>query len=329
MSRLSTESYLVFGGSGFVGCAIVKALLARGETCVSVFDLVPKTFEGKVRVYTGDITDEEAVSTAIIESAATCIFHTVSPIHGLPPPIYTKVNIDGTRTLLSCAITHKIPKFVYTSTTGVVWTGQSLNGVDEKSASVVKKGWDAYHDTKAKAETMVLAANSREEDGLKTVSIRPCALFGPDDKQLMHHASRTLKSKQTHIQIGPNTAVMDFGYVDNIADAHLLAADKLPSRDDFSRIIWREIGDVTPPSNVRIIPKGVAIVLAWILAIYGMVMGTKPMMDMYNVVWVTITQVYKIDKAREVLGYEPRVGLEEGIKEMVKDGGYKNYQDEP
>ncbi|KDQ60018.1 hypothetical protein JAAARDRAFT_56033 [Jaapia argillacea MUCL 33604] len=355
MSDVPRESYLVVGGAGFLGGAIVKALLARGETKIAIFDLVPRTFNGDVQVFVGDITDNQAVSSAIEKSGATCIFHTASPIHGLPPPIYPRVNVVGTRVVLDTAIAHKVQKFVYTSSTGVVYTGKPFDGVDEKTAPVVKKGWDAYHDTKAKGELMVLEANDEREGGLRTCAIRPCGMIGPDDKQVMYPSAKALQEGKANIQIGPNTALVDFVYVGNVADAHILAADKLIPSDptsstkvageaffitnaqplpfwDVQNLIYRELGHVPSPKEIKVIPRRAAMVLAFIFEASAKITRSKPRLEKYNVIYTTTQQVYCIDKARTVLGYEPKVSLEEGARLMVewwKEEGYKKYQDKP
>ncbi|KAJ3762568.1 C-3 sterol dehydrogenase [Lentinula raphanica] len=136
------DVYLVIGGSGSVGRHIVEQLLRRGDN-VSVFDIVQRYQD--VPFYSGDISDQEQVSTALRRSGTTCIIHTASPPAGLSDPaLYWKVNVDGT----------KAPP---------------------------ERPMDAYNESKQKAEEAVIAANGK--GGLLTVALSPAGIFGPGDRQ--------------------------------------------------------------------------------------------------------------------------------------------------
>ncbi|RXW24479.1 hypothetical protein EST38_g1331 [Candolleomyces aberdarensis] len=218
------DQYLVIGGSGFLGRHIVDQLRARGDT-VSVFDIVQRYHD--VPFYSGDITDDKQVAAALKQacSGTTCIIHTASPPAGLTDgSLYFKVNVDGTRAVIEAAVACGVRKLVFTSSAGVVFNGGDIIDVDER-LPYPDVPLDAYNDSKAKAEALVIASNGK--GGLLTVALRPAGIFGPGDRQVMTGLYQVYENNQTHFQIGDNTNLFDWTYVGNVARAHLLAADKL------------------------------------------------------------------------------------------------------
>jgi sterol-4alpha-carboxylate 3-dehydrogenase (decarboxylating) len=116
------------------------------------------------------------IHLSLSKSGASCIIHTASPTAGLQDPaLYWKVNVDGTRAVIAAAQENKVPKLVYTSSAGVVFNGQDLIDVDER-IPLPEKPLDAYNESKAKGEELVIAANG--VDGLLTVALRPAGIFG-------------------------------------------------------------------------------------------------------------------------------------------------------
>ncbi|KAF6757483.1 C-3 sterol dehydrogenase [Ephemerocybe angulata] len=207
---MAKDQYLVIGGSGFLGRHIVDQLRVRGDS-VSIFDIVQRYHD--VPFFSGDITDESAIASALKQSGTTCIIHTASPPAGLTDgSIYMKVNVDGTRAVIDAAIACGVRKLVFTSSAGVIFNGTDIIDVDERLP---------YPDH----EALVIASNGK--GGLLTVALRPAGIFGPGDRQCMSGLYQVYENNQTHFQIGDNTNMMDWTYVGNVAKAHLLAADKL------------------------------------------------------------------------------------------------------
>ncbi|WVQ76061.1 hypothetical protein IAR50_005698 [Cryptococcus sp. DSM 104548] len=241
LSPPTHESYLVVGGCGFLGRHIVEQLLARGESQVSVFDIVQRHFDSNVTFFIGDLSKPEDVENALIKSQATVIIDTASPTHGLGRAIYELVNITGTRTLLDAALSPSslVTKIVYTSSGGVIYSGkEDICNADER-ISYPEKALDPYNETKVAAEKMVLEANGQEKAGggvLSTCAIRPAGIFGPGDRQMISGFYGVVKNCQTKWQIGDNTNLGDFTYVGNVAHAHLLAADKLTTVYPYSAL---------------------------------------------------------------------------------------------
>ncbi|KAK8847375.1 hypothetical protein IAR55_005233 [Kwoniella newhampshirensis] len=235
-SPATHESYLVVGGCGFLGRHIVEQLLGRGETQVSVFDIVQRHFDNNVTFYIGDLSKPEDVDNALNKSKATVVIHTASPAHGLGRAIYEKVNVDGTRTLLDAVVesSSTVRKLVYTSTGGVIYSGkEDMVNADER-LDYPAVPLDAYNETKVAAEKMVLRSNG--EGDLLTCAIRPVGIFGPGDRQMINGFYSVIKNGQTKWQIGDNTNLGDFTYVGNVAHAHLLAADKLGTTYPYSSL---------------------------------------------------------------------------------------------
>ncbi|KAG2351368.1 C-3 sterol dehydrogenase [Suillus spraguei] len=366
------EVYLVIGGSGFVGRHIVEHLLARGTS----------SRHHDVDFYSGDIADESQLLDVLKKTGTTCIIHTASPPHGAKDPsIYYKVNVDGCKAVISAAQTAGVTKLVYTSSAGVVFDGGDVVNLDER-APFPEKPFDAYNDSKAQGEKLILEANGK--GGLLTVALRPAGIFGEGDRQMMAGLYQAYQRGQTHFQVGDNNNLFDYTYVGNLAKAHLIAADKLPyvtpppnaaemeaafnapldphapahpiirSRFDqfsdnaidlaessplqvagqvffitngepmyfwdFMRVIWLALD---PPSSklpsgasersqrsVWVIPRSFGMVLGFLSECWASLIGKEAGFTRYR--------YHNIEKARRVLGYEPEVGLEEGVKRMVE-----------
>ncbi len=110
------------------------------------------------------------------KSGTTCIIHTASPVAGLKDEaLYYRVNVEGTKAIIAAAVETGVRKLVFTSSAGVAFNGTDIMNGDERLPPPAIP-MDAYNDSKAKAEAVVLAANGK--DGLLTVALRPSGIFG-------------------------------------------------------------------------------------------------------------------------------------------------------
>ncbi|CAO1631513.1 unnamed protein product [Jaminaea pallidilutea] len=235
------EEFLVIGGNGFLGHNLASALLNRGETKIHILDVRPPTGAqtlNKVQYHTGDITDLAQLSKIVAQISPQVIFHTASPAaasdDGKPAKeLMEKVNVTGTSNVVEACKAASARKLVFTSSASVVFTGEDLIFGDER-LPLPEKIFDTYSETKARAEAIVLDANTPDGDkgsvpdsGLRTVSIRPAGIFGPNDRQALPGFYGQLLSGRTNFQFGENANLFDWTYVDNVSHAHLLAADRL------------------------------------------------------------------------------------------------------
>ncbi|WFD24057.1 3beta-hydroxysteroid-4alpha-carboxylate 3-dehydrogenas(decarboxylating) [Malassezia equina] len=273
-SAPTQELHFVIGGAGFLGSHIVNALVNRGEKYVASFDIrEPAEAIQGARYYEGDLTKEETIVQALdcaqldFQSGpshrhSVVVYHTASPVAGLGPEVYERVNVLGTEIVIDVCKDPKnhVHKLVFTSSAGVVFTGHDLIYVDER-LEYPDTPMDAYNDTKARAEKAVLEAN--DEDGLQTIALRPAGIFGPGDRQALPGFFQVLENKRTKWQIGNNTNLFDWTYVENVAHAHLLASDSLgvkgpngrpastlPAQDLVDKVLPMPHGSAEQPREV-------------------------------------------------------------------------------
>lgn len=259
--------------------------------------------------------------------------HTAAVLPGKPRAVQELVNVQGTVNVINAAHANGVTKLVFTSSASVVYGGKDQAGVDE-TEKYPAVPFDDYNDTKAIAESKVLAANGT--DGLYTCSLRPAGIFGPKDVKGPVPAMMNMAAKgNSHVQLGSNTNLYDWTYVTNIADAHLLAADRLsPTHPkhalvagqaffisngdprpwwDFPRMLWRAGGFVETRRRV-VIPRPVALVIAFLAEVVGWITGKEPTLTRFRIHYICTERWCNISKAREALDYEPRVSLEEGAR---------------
>ncbi|KAJ2709175.1 erg26, C-3 sterol dehydrogenase [Coemansia spiralis] len=328
--------YLVIGGEGFLGRAIVNALVERRTRTgssdeIRVLDLRRIHDDANVRFFEGDICNPANVEAAVSADSrtATVVFHTASPIMKAPEALHTRVNVEGTKAVLEVCRSAGVDRLVYTSSASVVYSGEALEYVDE-SIGYASTFADHYSETKAIAEQLVLEYDDKH--GMRTAALRPSGIFGPGDRQTTPGALLAQRRNfPVLVQVGSGGALFDFTYVDNLADAHLLCADKLHedgvagevffiTNDQpinmwaFLRLLWAEVGDARGPKLV--IPTLIAsaiLVLLRLLAAVHIVKHEVPF-----VFGMTFTPRYfNITKAKKRLGYTPRVPYSEGVSVAV------------
>ena len=352
--KKSFGSVLVIGGCGFLGHHIVNQLLESYDAEVSVIDLrTDRNRVSSVRYYDADITSEPGVREILEKVRPSVIIHTASPTftdtEGSNKALYKKVNVDGTRNLIELAgEIGTVKAFIYTSSASIIHdTVSDLVNADERWPVLrAPQQREYYSETKAIAEGIVLDAN-RKYGKMLTIAIRPAGIFGEGDMQIIPGLLKAYYGKQTKYQIGDNNNLYDFTYVGNVAYAHILAAVALLNTHalstqpldhekvdgeaffvtngeplyfwDMARMVWKAAGDETVPSQVWVIGKDfgltVASAMEWLFWFAG---GRKPNLSRKVINYSTMTRYYNIDKAKNLLGYKPKVGMEEGVSRTVE-----------
>lgn len=319
---------LVTGGGGFLGLAIVRQLLARGATVRSYSrHEYPELRRLGVEQRLGDLTD----AATLAKAAAGCdiVFHVAAKagVWGRYED-YHRPNVLGTENVLAACRQHGIARLVHTSSPSVVFAGGDQRGVDE-SAPYPAHFEAHYPRTKAAAERLVLAANGPE---LATVALRPHLIWGPGDNHLLPRLAARARAGQLR-RIGPPGRRIDTVYIDNAADAHLLAADRLaPGAPVAGRAYFISQGEPVEtwtiinqlleaagaPPVTRSVPVWLALAAAWGCETLHRVTGNpaEPRLTRFVVRELCSDHWFDIGAARRDLGYEPKVSIAEGLRRL-------------
>jgi 2-alkyl-3-oxoalkanoate reductase len=319
---------LVTGGGGFLGHAICKQLAAAGHQ-VRAFNRnhYPALDALKVEQRVGDIANLDSVTAAAEDVEA--IVHTAGKVGSWGRlEDYYEANVRGTDNVLAACELHEIDKLVLTSSPSVVHNGTDLDGVDE-SAPYASHFSSAYAQTKALAEQRVLAANGPQ---LAVVALRPHFVWGPGDPNLLPRILKQARAGRLRM-IGDKPKKIDTTFVDNAAEAHLLALEKLavgapiagkvyfisqgePVTHEALINSWLK-ADGFPPETRRL-PLGLAQFLGTALEIIYSTLRIQqePPLTRFTVEQLSTAHWFNIAAARRDLGYAPRVSMAEGLARL-------------
>jgi nucleoside-diphosphate-sugar epimerase len=332
---------LVTGGGGFLGRAIVQRLIARGDKVTSFArGDYPQLRALGVSVVQGDLSDADAVQRAAV--GCDVVFH-VAAKPGIWGPYqeYYRTNVIGTENIVAACRTCGIERLVFTSTPSVVFDGRDQEGIDE-SAPYPEHYHAYYPQTKAIAERSVLQAN---DSGLATVALRPHLIWGPGDNHLVPRILARARAGMLR-RIGRRNNRVDCVYIDNAADAHLLAADRLwPGAPIAGKAYFISQGEPWPlwdlvnailkcvevPPVTRTVPTSVAYAAGWAFEMTYRLFGltSEPRMTRFLARELSTSHWFNIDAARRDLGYAPAVSIEEGLRRLRESLRIPNDQHEP
>lgn len=322
---------LVTGGSGFLGSAICRQLLARGDQVIayqrSAADELKKP---GLEVVQGDIIDLALLKT--VSNDVDAIIHTAAKA-GLSVNFddYFAPNVTGTQNILSVCRSNGIRKLVFTSSPSVTHSDGDIEGGNE-SLPYPETYNSPYPQTKALAEQMVMGANCPE---LHTVSLRPHLIWGPGDNHLLPKLLE--KAKHGKLKLPGPDKLIDSVYIDNAAKAHLLALDKLESHPETvggktyfisndepvtqSRIIGGLLNAAGIEVDIQGISPRIAIAAGTLLETGWKLFGIKsdPPLTRWSAEHLSTAHWYDISAAKRDLGYSAEISIEQGLEILAAE----------
>lgn len=335
---MDEKHILVTGGGGFLGKAILKKLVQKkGHLTSFSRHHYPDLDRMGVSQIRGDLSVKADVFNALKD--ADLVFHVAAKpgIWGAYEDYY-RVNVTGTEHVIAACMEHRVPHLIYTSSPSVVFDAYDMENADE-SVPYPDTYLAAYPETKAIAEQKIRAA---ADQGLSVIILRPHLIWGPEDNHLV---PKILSRAKRLKRIGPEKDLTDTIYIDNAADAHILAAEKLAADPSLSGNIYF-ISQDEPVSKWEMADAfleaaGLPPIKGWVSARTAFMAGAfletlyktlgiqkDPPITRFAAKEMATSHWFNISRAKKDLGYFPAVSTEEGLKRLkawMQKEGLKRY----
>jgi len=316
---------LVTGGTGFTGKALVRRLLDEGHQVVALdYQEGYKTEEIRqwgAEVVIGTVTDEATARRCV--EGVDVVQHLAAAFRELDVTnaYYHEINVGGTRTMLEAAAAAGVRKFIYCSTCGV--HGNIDNPPGDETAPI--NAADYYQQTKYEAEPVVAEFF---KNGLKTVIIRPAAIYGPGDPERFQMIFKRVK-KGVFPMFGNGETLYHPLYIDNLVDAFMLAME--PGKGDgqayliadeeylsIKRLVQLTADALGVKVNIPHLPLMPLIAAGHVCEKACRPLKINPPIFPRRVDWYRQNRAFDITKAKRDLGYDPKVGIEEGLQRTAR-----------
>ncbi|MFM9905171.1 MAG: GDP-mannose 4,6-dehydratase [Pyrinomonadaceae bacterium] len=314
---MNDKHILVTGGAGFIGSHLVDRLLAEGGWQITVVDDFNDFYPPEIkhaniaehlrspnyRVVDADIRDSPTMTALFAEYKFDVIVHLAARAGVRPslsePKLYAETNINGTLNLLELAREHKIKQFVFGSSS-------SVYGINAKvpfaEGDRIHQPISPYASTKAAGELLCHTYSHLYD--MRIVCLRFFTVYGARQRpDLAIHKFSKLITEGTPIQVfGDGRSRRDYTYIDDIIQGVRAAID-------YDKTMY-EIFNLGESQTIE---------LGELISLLERSLDTHAIIDRQPIqpgdVPVTFAD---ITKSRELLGYEPRTKIADGIPKFVE-----------
>ncbi len=324
---------VVTGGTGHVGCSLVDVLLKRGD---EVHCLVRETSDltflkrfnsDKLFFSRGDLTSSESILNCIKEAQPDYVFHAAAAVGRWAPwKYYYDLNVKGTQYVVEAIEkTSSVKKLVHVSTFAV-YGYESL--VDVKEDQPYGKSHHSYSKSKMIAETYLWEKYDKG-NGVPISIIRPPSVFGPQDRKNLTRILELIKQNRMMVP-GKGDQQNSWAYTYDIADRLVKMAEddratgeafNVKTGDISSRELIEKLLDLLkiPDGKIRRIPIWLARVGGLLGSAYGVLFRKKkgPLLHRQIVRMVIHHHSCSIEKAKRLLGWSPRLSIDEALQKTI------------
>ena len=273
-----------------------------------------------VTLVQGDIRNRAAIERAA--AGAQVIYH-IAAIYrqaGLPASEYRAVNAKAVRTVVEAAHIAGVRRVVHCSTVGV--HGDVEHPPANEDAAL--RPGDVYQQTKLEGEH--IAREAAGKTGVEVVIARPTGIYGPGDRRLLKLFRAV--ARRRFLILGSGKIYYHLTYIDDLIEGfrlcgevtgaaghvYILAGAEVTTLNELAALIADEAGVRPPRWHVPVWPFWVAGAMCEALCVP---FGIEPPLHRRRVDFFTKSRAFDITRAREELGYDPGVGLREGIRRTL------------
>lgn len=304
---------IVTGANGFIGRTVAARLRQRGDAVYGV-DLHASPTNA---VAAGDICTPGAWRQSF--EKAELVIHTAALVSNAPTlDDAWRVNVIGTRNVLDAAVAAGASRFVHISSVRAFSDLGFPDGVTE--AHPVRPDGNPYVDTRVASEQVVLQAHAARE--IAVTIVRPADVYGPGSRPWTVLPVEMIKMNTFALPAMGN-GVFSPVFIDDLVDGVLLASDSTAAAGqvftvgggigvrckDFFGHYYRMLGKRGPV----VLPTTAAILAARAASAAARLAQRDTELNATTVRYLCRTGTYSIAKARRELGFEPRVGLLDGM----------------
>lgn len=306
------KKVLLTGAAGFIGSKTVEKLTAQGVEVIGIDNLndyydvnlkrhrLSQIQNDKFKFHEIDIEDKLKLSELFKDHQFDVVFNLAARAgvrYSMEnPDIYMSTNAVGSLNLLECMRKHQVKKFVLASTSSL-YAGQAMPFKEELP---VNTPISPYAASKKAAE--VMAYTYHYLYGIDVSIVRYFTVYGPAGRPDMSpfiFADKILKGEELPV-FGDGTQSRDFTFVDDIAEGTILAA----------KPVGYEIINLGGGNNPYTLLEMIALMEKFSGKKAKLSLQSRVKADM-DVTWADIS------KAKKLLGWEPKVGFEEGIERLM------------
>lgn len=313
------KTYFITGAAGFIGSSLAERLLNEGNKVIGIDNFCdfyePKIKENNVKLlnenanfklYRADIRDMAAIEKIFEENNIDVVVHLAAMAGVRPsienPVLYQEVNCVGTQNILETMKKHGVLKLVMASSSSVYG---NCKQVPFNENMVVDFAISPYAATKKANEVMTHVYHKLFN--MNVIMLRFFTVYGPKQRPdlAINKFTRSMLEGKSIPMFGDGSTSRDYTYITDIVDGIVRSTEYVLNNNDVYEIL--NLGNSSPVSLMDMIQT------------IGKVVGVEPNIEHLPMQAGDVERTYAdVTKAKELIGYEPKVTFEQGIRNFVE-----------